>query len=196
MAQAKIKIDLRNGLLEVEADDKALGLAMDRAEAMLEKFAKFHADAEGSSSATPDESAAETATSDAAENANPRVKRKKSSGAAKVASWKMVDDLLPEDKRVALKAFFESKKPSSQNEMVAVLSCKLKELTGRDGFDGNEIYTAFQIVGKKTPGNLRAVFGNMTGVGLGNVVDYKFRPNFKADDLVKHDLPPKPRKVS
>lgn len=121
-------------------------------------------------------------------------KQRRGSGTAKTTNWSMVNNLLDEAGRKALKAFYNEKMPSNQNEQVAVLAIKLQELTGRDGFDGNEIHTAFQIVGKKTPGNLNAVFGNMASAGLGSQAGKKFKPNFKAGDLVKHDLPKSLRK--
>lgn len=197
MTQVKVKIDIKNGALEIEADAETFASAMDRAESVLDKFAKIDlrqdARVEGSEHASEPQGSDAIHSSD--EEATSRAKKKRSSSSAKVASWKMVENLLPdEEKRKSLREFFEQKNPSGQNEKVAVLSCKLKELTGRDAFDGNEIYTAFQIVDQKTPGNLGAVFGNMTAAGLGNVADKKFRPNFKADDFVKHELPAKAAK--
>jgi hypothetical protein len=120
-----------------------------------------------------------------------KVKRKRGTAAVKTANWIIVEDLLDEKGRMALKEFFVLKRPDSQNDQVAVLTYKLKELTGRPGFNGNEIYTALQIVGARTPGNLMAVLGNMATAGLGRVIERAFHPNFKTDDLVKLDLPKK-----
>ena len=101
----------------------------------------------------------------------------------------MVDNLLDEQQRAALKKFYAEKAPATQNDQVAVLSFKLEELTGRSAFDGNELHTAFQAVGEKTPANLSGVFGNMAGKDMGKVVDKKWTPNFKSKDRVNHDLP-------
>lgn len=106
---------------------------------------------------------------------------------------KPVDNLLSEEQRTHLREFYSQKAPSKQNDQVAVLAHKLKQMLGRSGFDGNEIYTAFQVVGTKTPANLAGVFGNMTALGFGKVEDKKWIPNFKSDDLVNHDLPAKPK---
>jgi hypothetical protein len=106
----------------------------------------------------------------------------------------MVDDLLEEAQRKQLREFYSEKGAANQNEQVAVLAFKLSDLTKREAFSGDEIHTAFQTVGVKTPKNLMAVFGNMTADGLGNMADKKFKPNFKCDDLVKHDLPRKTAK--
>jgi hypothetical protein len=120
-----------------------------------------------------------------------RVRRRRTGG-GKVAQWTIVDTLLDEKGRAALKEFYNQKQPNGQNEQVAVLTYKLKELTGRPGFNGNEVYTALQVVGARTPGNLAAVFGNMATSGYGRIVDKAFHPGFKTDDLVKLDLPRKP----
>lgn len=117
-----------------------------------------------------------------------RSQRRKGSG-GKVTQWSIVDELLDAKGRATLKEFYTAKQPNGQNEQVAVLSFKLKELTGRAGFTGDDIYTALQIVGARTPGNLVAVFGNMAAAGFGRVQDKAFHPSFKTDDLVKLDLP-------
>lgn len=71
-----------------------------------------------------------------------------------------------------------------------MLCFKLKQYTGRDAFSQDEIYTAIQAVGQRTPASLSATFNNMTSRhGLGTQEDGKFKPNFKCDDLVNHDLP-------
>ncbi|TIM64927.1 MAG: hypothetical protein E5Y58_25745 [Mesorhizobium sp.] len=117
--------------------------------------------------------------------------QRRRNGGSKTTNWRIVEALLDEPGRASLKDFYRDKRPRNQNEQVAVLAFKLKELTARPGFDGHEIHTAFQIVNAKTPRNLVGVFGNMTGSGLGKVMDKKFIANFKAEDIVKHDLPPK-----
>ncbi len=115
-----------------------------------------------------------------------RSRRKKGSGHA---NWKVLDNLMTEKQRDELRKFYAEKAPGKQNDQVAVLAHKLAEMLGRNEFDGNEIHTAFQAVNAKTPANLTGVFGNMTGEGLGKVVDKKWTPNFKSSDMVKHDLP-------
>lgn len=192
MSQIKLRIDVKDGTVEIEADAESFGDVMERAEGILDKFASIERPIDNTNDAEEnklDDTDKTSATNDQGKDSKP--KRRRTAGGGKVANWKMIDDLLDEQQRSALKEFFAEKKPSNQNEQVAVLLFKLKELTGRDRFDGNEIHTAVQIVGKKTPGNLTAVFGNMATLGLGSQVDKKFVPNFKTDDLVKHDLPPK-----
>lgn len=193
MSEVKLKIDIKNGTVEIEANGELFEKVSEKAGALLDKFAKI--DFQGSAPSETGESHEREARDDSDENnqhpPEQKVKKRRASGSARSTNWKMVDNLLDEAGRHSLKAFFEEKMPSGQNEQVAVLTVKLKELTSREGFDGDEIHTAFQIVGKKTPGNLNAVFGNMATAGLGSQSDKKFKPNFKAGDLVKHDLPRK-----
>lgn len=190
MADIKLKLDVIEGTLEVECNGDDFEAVMSHAEKMLEKFTdtkvqtrpakkKTYEDLEGTSGAqnNPVEQNQDT----------PKSKRKRGSG--KSANWKILDNLLDAGQRQQLQQFYAEKSPGKQNDQVAVLAYKLKEMLGREGFDGNEIHTAFQVVGKKTPANLTGVFGNMTGEGLGKIDDKKWTPNFKSDDLVKHDLP-------
>lgn len=182
----KLKIDLTNGTIEVEADSDMFETAMLRAEAILDKFADIELAGPQPKGPT-DENGSE---SDEAETPpSGKTKRTRRSGSSRTTTWKMVDKLLTESQRADLKKFYAEKNPTTQSEKVSVFCFKLKEVLGRDGFDGNEIHTAFQTVNEKTPGNLKAVFGNLAADGYGRMQDKKFISNFKADDLVKHDLP-------
>lgn len=198
MSIIKLEIDVKTGSICVEADSESFDGVMERAESLLDKFKKVES-SQSSANNTHQQSAPQTqknedSTSHLDTNGipinddKPKAKRRRAGG-GKTANWKMVDDLLDETGRQELNSFFEQKAPKNQNEQVAVLIVKLKELTNRDRFDGNDLHTAFQIVGKKTPANLTAVFGNMTGFGFGKSEDKKFVPNFKCDDFVKYDLP-------
>lgn len=190
MTSIKLRIDLANGILDVEADHESYIQVMDRAEKFLEKFRNLKP--------TSSDDAEEVITSEKAEEEIPeeklnvkKTKKKKTSGSTRPANWKMVADLLDKAGRDDLQSFFAEKKPSGQNEKVVVLAHKLKELTGREGFDGNEIFTAFRIVNEKVPGNLSAVFANMTTAGWGIHKEKKFIINFKGEDVVSHELPRK-----
>lgn len=191
MSEIKLKIDIKGGTVEIESDKDSFGAVVQHAEGILDKFTAMDFSSVAQIN-TPLESDVQTnkrANDQNGDEDKSSRRRKRPSGSGKTANWKMIDDLLDEGQRSSLKEFYAEKRPPNQNEQVAVLTFKLKELTGRDGFDGDEIHTAFQVVDKKTPGNLNAVFGNMAKLGLGKQVDKKFISNFKADDLVKHDLP-------
>lgn len=194
MTDIKLRIDVKEGTIEIEADSDSFDRVSDKAAILLNTFKEVEFP---SSKSDGDECEIKHGEQPASKTETPeerKPKRRRGSGTAKTTNWSMVNDLLDEAGRTALKAFYDEKSPGNQNEQVAVLAIKLKELTGRDGFDGNEIHTAFQIVGMKTPGNLNAVFGNMASANLGSQADKKFKPNFKAGDLVTHNLPNKPKK--
>ena len=191
MNLVKLKIDIRNGLIEVEADEGSFGEVMDRASLLLGQFSGIDAARPANSAPEPLARTVETTVEPTLVDPSVKSKRKRGSGGGKGPSWKMVPDLLNEQDRLDFKEFFGLKAPRTQNEQVAVIAARLKHLTNREAFSGDDIYTAFQIVGRKTPGNLSAVFANMSNEGLGHVADKKFVMNFKVDDLVNHDLPPK-----
>ncbi|MDC9826298.1 hypothetical protein PRN20_21395 [Devosia sp. ZB163] len=190
MTTIKLRIDIQSGTIELETDAANFDSVMDRTSALLDQFLQVsQTETEGEPPDVP--RSPNTADAAPAPDPTPATKRRRGSGTAKVADWQMVPDLLNEQQRLDLKTFYAEKSPQNQNEQVAVLCFKVKELKGITTFTGNDVYTAFQVVGKRTPGNLTAVFGNMVSAGLGSVVDKKFSPNFKTDDLVKHDLPRK-----
>lgn len=196
MSQVKLKIKTTKGSIDIECNGKDFDGIFESASSLLDKFSALprmtpstlepeEADSE-SDNTVPDQTSAAKADNPTA-TPTPKGKRKKGGGNS--ANWKIVEDLLDQDQRKSLKSFFDEKDPSNQNNQVAVLAYKLKDLLKRDGFDGHEIHTAFQAVGKKTPANLSGVFGNMATIDLGKVVEKKWTPNFKSDDLVNHDLP-------
>lgn len=194
MSGIKLKIDVLEGTLEVECSREDFEAVMSHAEKVLEKFNKTKTVAAERDEPTSESS--DGTVSDAAEpvedqQAPRKAKRKK--GVKKTANWKIVDDLLDAPQREQLKAFFAEKAPKRQNDQVAVLAFKLKELLGRDAFDGNEIHTAFRAVGVKTPKSLTSVFSNMARDDLGKIEDKKWVPNFKSDDFVNHNLPVQPK---
>lgn len=194
MADIKLKLDLIEGTLEVECTGEDFDAVIARSEAMLEKYkAAVPAPTQRPAAALeePEEPGGQNDEEVEVSVSEPKPKRKRGKGTAKVANWKPVDNLLSEEQRTELREFYAQKAPSKQNDQVAVLAHKLKEMLGRDGFDGNEIYTAFQVVGTKTPANLTGVFGNMSALSLGKVVDKKWTPNFKSNDLVNLELPAK-----
>lgn len=190
MSAIKLKIDIKGGMIDVESDAESFEGVMRQAGELLDKFATLKIREITQEPATDLNRDAEPSKDDE-QRPSEKGRRRKGTGTAKTANWQMVDNLLSAEDRAKLKEFYAAKKPRSQNEKVAVLVFKLKELTGRDGFDGNEVHTALQAVGEKTPGNLRAVFGNMAAASLGNTVHKRFVPNFKTGDLVNHDLPAK-----
>jgi hypothetical protein len=192
MTLISLKIDIIQGTIEVECEAADFESVISSAERVLSNFSGNRSAA--SVQRPVDNPRPEYPIVDRPElnedaghlKSKTKSRRKKGGGHA---NWKVLDNLLTETQRGELRKFYAEKAPGKQNDQVAVLAHKLSEMLGRDGFDGNEIHTAFQTVNEKTPANLTGVFGNMTGEGLGKVVDKKWTPNFKSSDLVKHDLP-------
>lgn len=189
MSQIKLHLDVTEGSLDLECSGEDFEAVMTRVEGMMKNLAnvprrKPVAAVEGFSENEDTAEADGPGTVD-----KPAKKPKRRKGGGHSANWQVVDNLLDDDQRGKLKQFFIEKAPSNQNDQVAVLAFKLEQLTGRPAFDGNELHTAFQAVGEKTPANLSGVLGNMAGKDMGKVVDKKWTPNFKSKDRVNHDLP-------
>ncbi|MEE4210398.1 MAG: hypothetical protein V2I43_14180 [Parvularcula sp.] len=191
MSQIKLHLDVVDGTLELECSGADFEAIMTRIEGMMKSLANVPkrkmADAPEASHDPEQEGVEREEAPTIRDEATKKPKRRKGSGGH--ANWKVIDNLLTEEQRGELRTFYAKKAPGRQNDQVAVLAYKLAEMLGRNGFDGNEIHTAFQAVNEKTPANLTGVFGNMTGEGLGQVVEKKWTPNFKSSDMVKHDLP-------
>ncbi|MEN8860313.1 hypothetical protein [Qipengyuania flava] len=190
MSQIKLHLDVVEGTLDLECSGEDFEGIMTRIEGMMRnltnvprrKMADVHVAPEDAEQEITEEEDAPVTNGKAVK----KPRRRKGSGHA---NWKVIDNLMTEAQRGALRKFYAEKAPGKQNDQVAVLAHKLSEMLDREGFDGNEIHTAFQAVNEKTPANLTGVFGNMTGEGLGKVIDKKWTPNFKSSDMVKHDLP-------
>lgn len=196
MSQIKLHLDVTEGTLDLECSGEDFETVMARIEGMMKNLAsaphrKPLPNVEGPADVKQDTSEVEL---DAGSDDKPVKKTRRRKGGGHSANWQVIDNLLDDEQRAKLKQFFAEKDPSTQNDKVAVLAFKLEELTGRPAFDGNEIHTAFQAVGEKTPANLSGVFGNMAGKDMGKVVDKKWTPNFKSKDRVNHDLPIAPKK--
>lgn len=196
MSVVKLKIDIKGGTLDVEADDENFQEVMKEAGVLLDKFAKAQISSDPVSKLvnnhdvpTGTKQDSEQPSKTEASSAKPR--RRRTSGGGKTANWQFLNDLLTPEQGEELRKFYRSKSPANQNEQVAVLVIKMKELLDQEAFDGNEVYTAFRNVDVKAPANLAAVFGNMTGLNYGSQIDKKFIPNWKCEQLVVHDLPRK-----
>ena len=194
MADIKLRLGLFEGTLELECNGADFETVMTRCEAMLEKFKTAKPSIEAVSIKPQEDSSSqsdEIPVEKPAEEPKPKRRRK---GTSNSTNWKFVDDLLNEGQFEKLKAFYTEKAPGKQNDQVAVIAHQMKELLGREGFDGHELHTAFALLGIKTPANLNSVFANMAGESLGKLDDGKWKPNFKASNRVTHDLPEVPKK--
>lgn len=190
---ARIQVDAANGLVEIEASEEALEAATEYAVRLLEQVLAAETKAPTAPSSEATEVVEKSQTSEKSSKGTPG-QRKRKRGAGKTKNWQSVPNLLPKEGWEALTQFFQEKVPKTQNEQVAVICRGLAERLDRNGFDGNEIHTAFKTLGKKTPANLTGVLGNMAADGLGHSSDGKFQLDFRGEQLVDHDLPRKSSK--
>ncbi len=116
-------------------------------------------------------------------------KRKRGTGGGgKTKTYQLVELGLAPQQRQAVQEFFAEKAPIQQNDQVAVLGVKLKELLKRDTFTMDEIHSAFKVVNKPTPRNLLAVFGNMKRDGKAGYSDNRVIINSYTDDHVQFHM--------
>ncbi|KQB97480.1 hypothetical protein AL073_00565 [Loktanella sp. 1ANDIMAR09] len=180
--------------MELDADPETLEAASNHAATLLEKLREITlpnetlrtTEAQAGQNVADDHSDS-TSAEQPAKHEVEKPKRKR--GGAKPRNWQFLPELLTNDQWQKVAEFVAEKKPKTQNEKVAVFCSVLRSLLGRDGFDGNEIHTAFKSLGDKTPSSLSGVFGNMASEGLGHTIDGKFHLDFKGNQLVDHDLP-------
>jgi len=198
----KIRIGLREGTVDIEADGELVESTTTQAIVLMERLSELQLPAtpvdaaprlEPSTSVDDSENEGDKSTesSGAPTSAKGRARKK---GGNKTKNWQYIPDLLDHDGWGKAKDFFEEKAPKTQNEKVAVIVAGLGTHLGRNTFDGNEIHSAFRAFGEKTPANLSGVLGNMATEGLGHSSDGKFQLDFKGTQLVEHDLPREEKK--
>jgi hypothetical protein len=183
---ARIQVDVINGILDIEASEEALEAATQYAIKLLET-ARQAKPAKSSSPLASVENASEEEADAVGADAPPPRKRKR--GGGKTKNWQNIPTLLKNEDWKYITDFFAQKSPKTQNEQVAVICRGLSERLDRNGFDGNEIHTVYNGLGKKTPSSLTGVMGNMAVEGLGHTTDGKFQLGFRGEQLVDHDLP-------
>ena|GEM_PF-6771571 len=114
------------------------------------------------------------------------------SRSGKPPNYTKVDLNLSDDQKREFKEFFELKAPKTQNEIVCVVTSKLKEFLDQDNFSVDEVFSGIRLIGAiQTPKNLKAVFANIESQGIGIFTDGKLNANFATDDFVKLKLPKK-----
>jgi hypothetical protein len=202
----RIRVESPVATIRVDCEPEDAKLAVDLAKQLLsealpvvERLGVANANFRWGVAATPSltHASADEAIAIAADASNdksdvkPEKRKRSNAGGAKTTSWQIVDLGLSETQLQGVKDAFAEKQPKGQNQNVAVLAWKLKELLGRDTFDGPEVHTALGIVDCPTPGNLTAVFGNMKTAKMCDVKDRKLVVNFLTDNFVRHRLPAK-----
>ncbi|MCT2197592.1 hypothetical protein M3G15_21000 [Paenibacillus sp. p3-SID1389] len=200
----KVQIDLKNGSVLVEAPDESIDRIFDRLEHFLPKFNTNYRENEeidtfsGDSEAVEKQSHNDEETNKGTENKNnhkPQNKNtNKKSTSSRGESLKVVDLPFSSEQRRKLKEFYESKKPTNQNQQLLVviywlvIEGNMKELTKE------EIFTGLRITGDKAPKRISSVISNLLLEGYILSDGGKYKLHHTGEDFVMHDLPKKPEK--
>jgi hypothetical protein len=112
-------------------------------------------------------------------------KPKRSPG--KAPDYTTVEIELSDDQKRELKAFYNEMAPKKQNDIVCVVTHKVKQLSDKDTFTVDEVFSLLRLIGGiKIPRNLTAVFGNIVSEGNGAKDKGSFVANFATDDYIAH----------
>jgi len=103
-------------------------------------------------------------------------------------NYKPTDLGLDDVQRNVVREFFAAKEPAGQETEIAVLTTKIKQLTGKDEFSADDIFTALRIVARPIPKNLDGVISNMKSNGRGDRKAGKFVVNYLTEDFVNHHM--------
>lgn len=185
MGIAKIAVDLRARTFEIEVSEEHVQDILGRIEALLEAHSSSPDDRisdEPAGHIPPGQEGSSAVTDSGAAPTKPARTRGKS---GRLTNWKMVELGLGQDQIEGLREFFRQRSPTTQNDIVAVIGVKLKEYLAKDRLTGDEINSALKLVEQPTPKNLRAVFGNMKGEGIGDADGSTLIVNTYTEDYVK-----------
>jgi len=192
----KIRVDLSAGIIEVEADASNIDAVFDRLDAFIPRLSQAYknpSDEASSNGATPTarENQGQPSESTSSNPAEAKGEVKKSAKGSKGKEvYSTVDLGLTETQRQEMRDFYESKKPKSQNDQVAVLMDWLKREGNKSTATWNDIFTAFRTVGVKSPAKISSVLGNMVGLSwVKNVGGGQYALIHVGEDYVKFDLP-------
>jgi hypothetical protein len=192
-----LKIDLKSGLIELDAPADSFEEAIAQTKALAGSL-DFSGIAEGP--AQPDTPAAtNNGASQPSEptggprNGAPRRNRssKASSGrAGRIGSFEEVRGLLTEEQEIELRKFYAEKNPTEQPHQVLVGIVKGEQLLGRRGLGYNEIYTLMWLGGvKDLPKALDVVILKLIQDQMVVREDAGFVAKFIGRNFVDQDLP-------
>ena len=184
---AKLRIDLRQGILEAEGDEAFIQTLYDDFKGRLsEKLGQTEIE----------EDQAENPTEEPAANKKPRKAKP-----ARKESYSVNKDLDVYGKagHKSLQAFYDEKQPASAVERNAVFVYYLKHILQKEGVNLSDIYTCYKAVGVPAPGSFRqSVFdtsGSRYGWIDGNDMENITVP-LAGEQYVEHQLPHKSKVTS
>lgn len=190
MTTTKITVDLRQRSFTIEVPESQLENVLDRIASLFRQESEFGEldieDQNGNGETASDASTASDRIDREIDTIKLDTKKKKSNPRAK--SWDVIDLNLNPEQRNSIREFFELKNPKSQNDSIAVLIFKIKEISGKSSFNGNEVHSALKIVGRPTPKNLYAVFANMKKAGIASHSDNNLICNSLTEDYVNFHM--------
>jgi hypothetical protein len=185
----KLKVDLKNGLLEVEGE-----------ETFVRSVYADYKDVLAAASArqivvpitNPDSVVARTKiVGDViGKEGLPKTRSKNS----RKESYKIISDLIlnPTNGTPSLKAFLKEKNPSTAMEVNAVVIYYLQKKIGLSGISPDHVYTCYKNIERKVPAALvQSLFDTASLKGW---IDTKDKTDIRitttGENLVEHDLPP------
>ena len=187
MSQVKVKIDVAEGTIEVEAPAESYAEVFDKISEVLPQLVRAHSNPIAQSAVGVANGAENEGSDEGSKKKGARAGR----GGSK-ETYKVVDLGVDEGERSALRDFFKEKKPPAQHDQIAVLMAWLKAEKAKSTMNKDEVYTAFRTVDAKVPAKISSVLGNMVGMGwVTNVGSSTYALTHVGEDHVKFDLPPK-----
>lgn len=190
-SNVELEVDISLGRFHVRADAASAPALLEKLESLFGKYLKAAAVTQtdaNKNNAKPADGLGETQAAKPAGSSEDDGKVKKTTTSKASKTYKPVDLGLTEPQRAEVRTFFNEKNPSSQEEVVAVVTTKIKQLIGKEEFAPDELFSALRIVDRPIPKNLDGVVSNMKLNGRGDRKDGKLIVNYMTEDFVNHHM--------
>lgn len=189
----KLRVDLKNGFLEVEGEEAFVKDVYSDYKDVLGLMISRQAEVRSSTSIEAPKT--EESAVDTKPRAEKKVRKASTSKGKNKESHKLIGDLnfKPEGK-VSLRDFVESKNPSdSGGEVNAVVVYYLQKILGLDNITPDHVYTAYKHVERKVPTaliqSLKDAARRKGWVDVRNMNSIKV--TIGGENFIEHDLPTK-----